>query len=69
MLYEFSITPELFDVSVAGSDKRTGVILVQILRGIAENGLLVNLGDDDNQWLSYVEKRRKALPSSFKRPS
>ena len=66
MLYEFSMTPELFDVSVVGSDKHTGVILVQILRGIAENGLLVNLGDDDNQWLSYVEKRREALPQALK---
>ena len=66
MLYEFSMTPELFDVSVVGSDKHTGVILVQILRGIAENGLLANLGDDDNQWLSYVENRRKALPQALK---
>ena len=66
MLYEFSMTPELFDVSVVGSNKRTGVILVQILRGIAENGLLVNLGDDDNQWFSSVEKRRRMLPQRLK---
>ena len=39
MLYEFAMTPDLFDASVANSDERAGIILVELLRGIAENGL------------------------------
>ena len=46
MLYEFSMTPDLFDNSIIGSNESLGVILVQLLRGVAENGLLANLHKD-----------------------
>jgi len=37
VLYEFAMTPDLFDASVANSDGRASIILVELLRGIAEN--------------------------------
>ena len=56
VLYEFAMTPELFDASVANTDGRAGVILVELLRGIAENGLLANLHKD--RWLRHVTEKR-----------
>jgi hypothetical protein len=64
-LYEFAITPDLFDASVANSDGRASVILVELLRGIAENGLLANLNKD--RWLRHVtEKRTTTLSPALK---
>ena len=60
------MTPELFDLPIVGSDKRAESILIQVLRGIIENGLLANLGDDDNQWFNYVEKKRRKFPQKLK---
>jgi hypothetical protein len=56
VLFEFAMTPDLFDASVANTDKSGGVILVELLRGIAENGLLANLHKD--RWLRHVTERR-----------
>jgi hypothetical protein len=56
VLYEFAMTPDLFDASVANSDDRASIILVELLRGIAENGLLANLHKD--RWLRHVTKKR-----------
>ncbi len=56
MLYEFAMTPDLFDASVANSDSSAGIILVELLRGIAENGLLANLHKD--RWLRHVTEQR-----------
>lgn len=56
MLYEFAMTPELFDASIANTDGRAGIILVELLRGIAENGLLANLHKD--RWLRHVTGKR-----------
>lgn len=65
MLYEFAITPDLFDASVANTDKSAGVILTELLRGIAENGLLANLHKD--RWLRHVtENRATTLPPALK---
>ncbi len=65
MLYEFAMTPDLFDASVANTDKSAGVILTELLRGIAENGLLANLHKD--RWLRHVtENRATALPPALK---
>jgi hypothetical protein len=56
LLYEFAMTPELFDASVAGTQDSAGVILVELLRGIAENGLLANLHKD--RWIRHVTESR-----------
>lgn len=56
MLYEFAMTPEVFDQSVHGSDTSLGIILVEILRGISENGLLANLNKD--RWARHVVDER-----------
>jgi len=65
VLYEFAMTPDLFDASVANSDGSASIILVELLRGIAENGLLANLHKD--RWLRYVtEKRTTTLSPALK---
>jgi len=65
VLYEFAMTPELFEGSVANTDNSAGVILVELLRGIAENGLLANLHKD--RWLRHVtEKRTITLSPALK---
>ena len=65
MLYEFAMTPDLFDASVAETDSRAGIILVELLRGIAENGLLANLHKD--RWPRHVtEKRATSLSPALK---
>ena len=46
MLYEFAMTPDLFDASVIDTNDSANIILVELLRGIAENGLLANLHKD-----------------------
>lgn len=65
MLYEFAMTPDLFDASLAKTDGSAGTILVELLRGIAENGLLANLHKD--RWLRHVtEKRMTSLPPALR---
>jgi hypothetical protein len=56
VLYEFAMTPELFDASVVNADKAASIILVELLQGIAENGLLANLHKD--RWLRHVTETR-----------
>jgi hypothetical protein len=59
------MTPNLFDASVIDPDPRAGVVLVELLRGIAENGLLANLHKD--RWLRHVlEQRIGSLPPGLK---
>lgn len=65
MLYEFAMTPDLFDASVANTNGSASIILVELLRGIAENGLLANLHKD--RWLRHVtEKRATTLSPALK---
>ena len=56
MLYEFAMTPELFDSSVANSGNSSSVILVEILKGLTENGLLANL--HGGRWFTHVRDQR-----------
>ena len=56
MLYEFAMTPDLFDESIIGCNPNAETILVQILRGIAENGLLANLHKD--RWIKHIIQQR-----------
>jgi hypothetical protein len=43
MLYHFAITPDAFEPSSIPANSREAVVLVELLRGIADNGLLANL--------------------------
>lgn len=63
MLYEFAMTPDLFDAAVINTDN-AGTILVQLLRGIAENGLLADL--HKNKWSSHITSRVNSLQPSIK---
>jgi len=56
VLYEFAMTPELFDASVVNTDSKAETILVELLRGVAENGLLANL--HKGRWLRHVTDKR-----------
>lgn len=59
------MTPNLFDASVIDPDPRASVILVELLKGIAENGLLANLHKD--RWLRHVQEHRvSTLPTSLR---
>lgn len=59
MLYEFAMTPELFGASFATSDEGVKYILPELLRKIAENGMLANLNKD--RWSQDVEERLTTL--------
>lgn len=65
VLYEFAMTPDLFDASVAHTNGSAGVILVQLLRGIGENGLLANLNKD--RWLQHITAIRATTLSAVLR--
>ncbi len=45
MLYHFAITPDVFEPAAIPENSREALILVELLRGIADNGLLANLHD------------------------
>jgi hypothetical protein len=50
MLQEFALIPDVFEASVG--DKSLEAILEQLLRGIAENGLIANL--QKGAWSQFV---------------
>jgi hypothetical protein len=56
VLYEFAMTPDVFDATVVDSDPTLGVILVQLLRGLCDNGLIANLHRD--RWIRHVREHR-----------
>jgi hypothetical protein len=65
VLYEFAMTPDLFDASVATATGPAEVVLVQLLRGIADNGLLANL--HKGGWLRHISQTRiPSLPPGLK---
>lgn len=65
MLYEFAMTPDVFDTTVVDADPTLGVILVQLLRGMCDNGLIANLHRD--RWVRHVmEQRLTRLSSSLR---
>lgn len=45
MLYHFAITPDAFEPAAVPATSREAVILIELLRGIADNGMLANLHD------------------------
>lgn len=59
MLYEFALTPDLFDTTTIDNDRANYIILRTILNEISKNGMIANLEND--LWLKNVEVRLKAL--------
>lgn len=59
IFYEYAITPDVFDASYISSDPRLEVILIELLKGISQNGMIANLNKDN--WLKHIENNQ--LPS------
>lgn len=65
MLYEFAMTPDVFGATVVERDAALGVILVELLRGMCDNGMIANLHKD--RWIRHVrEDRVRGLSSGLK---
>ena len=56
MLYEFAIIPDVFEPSLIDADSALSLAVIEILRGISENGLVANLNNDE--WAKYVQQER-----------
>lgn len=52
MFYDFALTPDVFEYHVLKTGSDLGIVVVQILRGIADNGTIADL--DQGRWLTYV---------------
>jgi hypothetical protein len=61
MLYEFAITPEVFDKPTLSVDPSLAVVLVELLIGLRLNGMVANLHKD--KWIRHVKDERIALLS------
>jgi hypothetical protein len=57
MLYHYAITPEVFEPSAINEMKPAGVVLVELIRGICENGLLADL--NAGHWMTRVRSQQK----------
>lgn len=55
MLYEFAITPDVFDGAMINSNPELGRILIQILRQLSINGMLADL--HKGAWKKEVRER------------
>lgn len=64
MLFEHAMTPELFDSAFLNTNDSNEIILVQILRGLAEFGILANLNKDG--WIRHVKERVNTLSPATK---
>ncbi|MHB8954575.1 MAG: hypothetical protein ACYC4U_16510 [Pirellulaceae bacterium] len=62
MLYSFAITPDVFEPWAINDANREGVVIIELLRGLAENGLLANL--HNGQWLTQVKRLHDADKAS-----
>ncbi len=60
LLYEFALTPDLFDPAVVGVNPQLQIILVQLLRGMGDNGLVANLHNEG--WHRHIITRLGGLP-------
>lgn len=59
LLYEFAMTPDLFDPGLISTNPQLEIILVELLRGMCDNGLVANLHNEG--WHSYVRTRLTGL--------
>lgn len=64
MLYEFAITPDIFDKSSIDDDYANYIIVQQLLDGISDNGLIANL--QDSLWIQSVDERVRCLDQRWK---
>lgn len=64
MLYEFAFTPDTFDASLLNHDPVLSFTLIQLLRGVAENGLLANL--NKGRWQQHIMQRLEKLSPNSK---
>ncbi len=58
MLYQFAITPEVFERAEVCHMSPPGIVLETLLRGMCENGLLANL--HAGQWMTAVRRNQNA---------
>lgn len=64
MLFEHAMTPELFDSAFLNTNDSHEIILVEILRGLAQFGMLANLNRDG--WIRHVRERVNTLSPATK---
>src|SRR5205807_1758063 len=64
VLYEFALTPDVFDAKVVDGALVLGFTLVQFLTGMCDNGLVASL--HKGRWLDCVEDRVKRLSPDLK---
>ena len=66
MLYSYAITPEVFESSAMTGENEKGRIVVELLRGMQQNGLLADL--HNGLWLTYVLRKRDSgtLPAALR---
>lgn len=63
MLYEFALTVGIFERFPAAVDREKNLSLVQVLRGLLENGILANLYD--GAWWAAVQGKRGEMPTDI----
>lgn len=66
MLYHYAITPEAFEHSAINEMMPAGVVLVELLRGMCDSGLLADL--DAGRWMTQVRRNQQqgGIPPSVK---
>lgn len=57
MLYHYAITPEVFEPWAINAMKPAGVVLVELLRGMCDNGLLADL--HAGRWMTQVRRNQE----------
>lgn len=65
LLYEFAMTPDVFDPSVVGVNPALRIVLVELLRGMCENGLVANLHQAG--WHRHIRQRLEELSPNLRR--
>lgn len=60
MLYEWALTPDVFDATMLNADARLSLVVLEILRSLGRDGVLANL--DNERWVKHIEGIRLAHP-------
>lgn len=63
MLYEFALTPDVFDANTIEADPILGLTLLQLLRGLCDNGMVANLNKD--RWVRHIREKRLEWPAEL----
>src|SRR4051794_7126122 len=59
LVYEFALTPDVFDYSQVKADPKFDIILIQILRGLFDNSVLADL--HGGEWAKSIKERIRRL--------